>query len=332
MKLTNELLKTAIFGVVEFEEEAGALKMHRFTRKQRAYFSETENSINKPLKALANSNMVLDFYTDSTKFVFEAIGKPASRQNLCYFDLYINGTMVDNFGYESAEPGTVNYSRELAGGRKRITVYFPCLAAIEIQSVSLDDGASFEPAKRDRKLLFIGDSITQGYIGKYPSLTYSGIVMTGLNAESVNLGIGGNVFDELDLDADFPYTPDTIFVAYGTNDWSKKLDYKENARKFLDKLTGMYPEAKVYMVLPIWRANAKERKVEKNLPVDFEQVHIDLAKVAERYENVTPVNGLQLVPHIRETLCPDAVHPNELGFLFYGQELLKFVLAEEKVR
>ena len=329
MNIENELLKQAIFGAIEFVEEDGALTMHRFTKKQRDYFKETENSILKPLKAPANANMVLDFYTDSTKFIFEADCKPASRKNLCNFDLYVDGTMVDNFGYEDAEPRRVTYSRELMPGRKRITLYLPCLASAAITCVSLDDAATFEPAKRDRKLMFIGDSITQGYISNYPSLTYAGIVMTGLQAESVNLGIGGNVFDAEDLDEAFPYTPDTIFVAYGTNDWTLNLDYKDGATKFLDKLTSIYPKAKVYLLLPIWRAYAKERKIEKNLPVDFEQVHIDLAKIANRYENVTCVNGLELVPHVRETLCPDGVHPNTFGFMFYGHELLKRVLKDD---
>ena len=330
MKLTNDILKTAIFGAIEFVEEDGALSMQRFTQKQRAYFVETENWILKPLKAPANANMLLDFYTDSTTFKFAASCKQASRNRLCNFDLYVDGTMVDNFGYEEAEPREVEYEKILRPGKKRITLYLPCLASAAIRGVWLDDGATFEPAKRDRKLMFIGDSITQGYITQYPSLTYAGIVMTGLNAESVNLGIGGNYFDAADLDEDHPYKPDTIFVAYGTNDWSRNLDYKQNAIAFLDKLTSIYPDAKVYLLLPIWRANAVEKKMEKNLPVDFEQVHKDLTFVAERYAKVTPVNGLDLVPHIRETLCPDGVHPNTFGFMFYGHELLKFVLENEK--
>lgn len=329
-KIENELLKQAIFGAVEFCEEDGALKMHRFTKKQREYFAETENWILKPLKAPANANMVLDFYTDSTQFDFEADCEPASRKNLCNFDIYVDGTMVDNFGYESAEPRTVKYTRTFKPGTKRITLYLPCLAAAAIKGVWLDDDASFEPAKRDRKLMFVGDSITQGYVSGYPSLTYAGIVMTGLNAESVNQGIGGNVFDADDLDPDLPYNPDTIFVAYGTNDWTQNLDYKENAEKYLDKLKGIYPNAKIYLVLPVWRAYAKERRIEKNLPVPFEQVHIDLEHIAGKYQNVRVVNGLDLIPHVRETLCEDGVHPNVFGFIFYGQELLKRVLADEK--
>lgn len=328
-KIENELLKQAIFGAVEFVEEDDALKMHRFSKKQREFFKETENSILKPLKAPANANMVLDFYTDSTKLVFEADCKPASRKNLCNFDLYVDGTMVDSFGYDDAEPRTVAYTRELTPGRKRITLYLPCLATAAIKCVALDEGAIFEPAKRDRKLMFIGDSITQGYISNYPSLTYAGIVMTGLNAESVNQGIGGNIFDADDLDPDLAYNPDTIFVAFGTNDWTLNLNYKENAKKYLDKLTSIYPNAKIYLVLPVWRAYAKERRIEKNLPVPFEQVHIDLEHIAGKYQNVKTVNGLDLIPHVRETLCDDGVHPNTFGFIFYGQELLKRVLADE---
>lgn len=325
MKIENSILKKAIFGAVRFEEENGILKMSRFSDRQKKYFIEHLDSINKPLKEPASANMSLDFYTDSTTFTFEADCVKASGQAICWFDLYIDGTLKEHFGYTDKETRHVSISTALKSGKKRITLYFPCLFNTQITNVQLDDEALFEPIKKDRKILFFGDSITQGYISEFPSVTYTAIVARELNAECVNQGIGGAVFDETDLDGELPFEPDTVFVAYGTNDWTKKRDFSVHAVNYLNKLTSIYKDAVIYVILPIWRGNIEERIKTNGITQSFEEMHEELADICKNYSNVTVIDGMELVPHYLNMFCEDTVHPNELGFVFYGNELLKHI-------
>lgn len=330
MQLENNVIKKAVFGAVEIREENGTLKFFRFTEKQRRHFVEMVDTINKPLKMSATANMLLDFYTDSTSLKIATDCVVASGQDICWFDVYVDGSMKEHFGYTAKENRSIMFDMKLKPGKKRVTIFLPCLFGAGITGVWLDDGSVFEPAVRERKILVFGDSITQGYISEYPSLTYTGIVMNALNAECINQAIGGAVFDVNDLDEDLPYKPDTVFVAYGTNDWSCKRSLEKYAVKYFDKLTHIYKDSKIYVILPIWRANAEEKMKSNNIPVSFEQMHEDLKNICARYSGIEVIDGMELMPHSKTMLCEDGVHPNELGFIMYGTELLKRIHVKGK--
>ena len=65
MRIEYEILKKAVFGIVDSFEENGSLVLRRFTKKQMEFFDETENYIHKSLKGKSSSCMNIDFYTDS---------------------------------------------------------------------------------------------------------------------------------------------------------------------------------------------------------------------------------------------------------------------------
>ena len=242
MRIENQELKKAIFGAVDIWEEDGMLKMCRFTKRQLEFFDETKNYVEKPKKSRASAGMRMDFYTDSRNLDLELSCFVASSQGLCYADIYADGFMVAHCGYSAKENRRFQAAAELGEGRKRVTVYFPCLFGPSIISAQLDDGAEFTPVIPSEKFLFVGDSITQGYISEFPSLTYPNLLCSALDAECVNQGIGGAYFLDGDLDEDLPYAPDRVFVAYGTNDWSHGYDIVGNATVYLEKLCGIYPQ------------------------------------------------------------------------------------------
>ena len=130
-------------------------------------------------------------------------------------------------------------------GEKRVTLWFPCLFETQITEFLLD-GEMFKPVEKQTKILFFGDSITQGYTSEFPSLTYTNIVTRELNAESVNQGIGAALFDATDLDEELPFSPEMVFVAYGTNDWahSGERDFSSNAKTYIKKSAGFIPMQK----------------------------------------------------------------------------------------
>ena len=323
-KIGFDLLKSSIFGSINTFEENGAIKLRRFTDKQMKHFDATLNYIDKPRKCRASSGMNIDFYTDSTTVKFKLNCYVASSQSLCYIDIYTDGVMNGHFGYDAKENGRVSTEFEVGNGKKRVTIWLPCLFEISIANFEIDDNAYFEPAKKDCSIMFLGDSITQGYTTEFPSLTYTNIVTSRMNAHGINQGIGGALFDESDLDAELLFQPDIIFVAYGTNDWyhSADRDLVTNADAFYKRLCSIYPKTKIYAILPIWRANIA--KVSEIATMSFEEMHIILENICNKY-SVGIINGLELTPHCAEFFRSDGTHPNEIGFLQYGENLYNII-------
>jgi len=94
------------------------------------------------------------------------------------------------------------------------------------------------PVDKELSIEFLGDSITQGYTTVFPSLTYSNVYARERNANCVNQGIGAALFDKENLDPELPFSPDKVFVAYGTNDWthSDERDFEFYANEYIEKI------------------------------------------------------------------------------------------------
>lgn len=326
MIIEFEKIKKAFCGAVEFKEKAGALCPRRFTDKQYEYFAETENYIHKLWKGRASADMEIDFHTDSNIIEMEMTCFRAGAPKLCGIDIYVDSVLYEHIEYTIDEDTEVTLHSNLPEGKKRVTIYFPRFHGVNIKRFEIDDDAIFKPAQKDMKLLFFGDSITQGYTTTYPSLTYTSIVGRGLNAQCVNQGIGANVFHDGDIDENLPYKPDRIFVAMGTNDWTHNRDINTEANKYLSKLSKIYPGVKIYVILPIWRGRLNEH--EQKTTVSFDEMHQILKKTCSSFENVKVIDGRELVPNDMSLFNPDTTHPNKEGFHHYGNNLLSRVKGD----
>jgi lysophospholipase L1-like esterase len=109
------------------------------------------------------------------------------------------------------------------------------------------------------------------------------------------------------------FKPDKIILAMGTNQfrWEDKQKWID---EYFEKLTSIYPDTPTLAITPIWRNYTAE---EKN---DFEACAAFIRAQAEKYPNITLVDGLTLVPGCLEFYI-DGLHPNALGMTLYGQNL-----------
>ncbi|MBE7033715.1 MAG: SGNH/GDSL hydrolase family protein [Ruminococcaceae bacterium] len=321
-------LKTALYGAVDIKEKDGYLCPRRFTDRQFEHFVKTENYIHKLWKGRSSAGMELDFYTDSDFVEFEAFCFRAATPKEFFFDIYVDGEFYRDVEILIDEEGEIKAYCKLPSGEKRVTVYFSAFYSVNIKSFLLSDGAYFKKAEKKRKLLFLGDSITQGYTALHPSCAYTSILCRGLDAQCVNQGIGANVFNADDLDAKMPYNPDALFVAYGTNDWTHNRDIKTEAGKYLKKLTEIYCNAKIYVILPIWRGRLDEH--EQKTIITFDKMHEILENTCKDFADVTVIDGRELVPNDMTLFRADKTHPTEDGFRHYGNNLLKKLKELEK--
>ena len=318
MKLTLQDVRTMTHGALDVREVDGKFVFTRFTDRQQAYYEEIRPDFG--VKAHATSGVRLEFLTDAAKFSFDYRTTIASSREFYYFDVFVDGVMVEHFGELPCEKksGTVRFT--LPEGSHLVTLYFPNLFAMQIANFTLSDGATVTPVKRERKLLMLGDSITQGYDALYASQSYANLVSDMLGMEVFNQAIGGEVFRPDIIDGNLGFTPDTVIVAYGSNDYNKREreNMVRDASEFFRRVREAFPKSQIFAILPIWRADSHRVTGVGT----FEEAREIVRAAAERQKNVTVINSDTFIPRLAEFFSDKYLHPNDLGFRFYADGLL----------
>ena len=348
--MTNEELKKYYFGAYSFEEtEDGYLQAFQYTKAQMDYFQGAFDFWYD--RCMASTSKTIELNTEATKISFDFkiiwMGSPDS------FELQVDGQITKiqyvmdymkadlppmfgkpgedgpdrkAFGEEKPEPpqggfpgwklpkeGKIEW--ELPEGKKNVVIYLPADATVVVRNFELN-----APAKRpvkNEKVLWLGDSITQGFGPLRSGQTYVTVANRILNYDIVNQGIGGYVYDKKSLMKMDGYQPDKIIVALGTNQYGSET--MTDVEEYYETLTGIYGnEIPILCISPIWRGDQPEG-YEK-----FVSFCENVKKIAGSYKNVTVVDGFTLVPHLKEYYL-DNLHPNCLGTENYGRNLVEII-------
>ena len=213
---------------------------------------------------------------------------------------------------------------------------------------------------RNKKINFLGDSITEGHGCADPSNKFTDRIARNHGAVCRNYGIGGTRiarqsqpsdnprhdldflgrYDEMDPDADI------VVVFGGTNDFGhgdapigvmtdRTPDTFYGALHLLyTGLISKYPIARIIILTPLHRLfeESDYGSGRKTLPsgtlIDYVRI---IRQVAEYY--ALPVldlyccSGLQPnVPVIQEKYVPDGLHPNDEGHLILAERISAFLM------
>ena len=190
-----------------------------------------------------------------------------------------------------------------------------CWYPAKITDFSISKGSKISPVSYNGKALFLGDSITHAAYVDFPSSTYVNLISRKLNYATVNQAIGGDIFSKQHLEnlplMDF----DTIFIAYGTNDWKLANDNSpERIEEFFGILNSLYAKADKYVILPIWRGDMNENT---EFIYSFEDVRKIIRDAASKYK-MNVIDIFDLIPHDPRLFYDEYLHPNEMGFVFYA--------------
>ncbi len=319
MIFNSHEIRGLLTGAVSFSEEDGWLTPRRFTEEQMRSFASDEGVL---VRARASSGMTLDVLTDAEALSFDAKLFFGSSQRQYYFDVLVDGALRYHEGRENVAEDERSLRFPLPGKKARVTVIFPCLFGFSIRDLSFEGAKLVSTVRKSEKFLFVGDSITQGYTARFPSLTWTNLVCAARNAECVNQAIGGARFAS-SAPAPLPgFTPDRIFVAYGTNDWSGRLDVSASARTYLTRLREIWRDVPVTVILPIARLDAERREASGDAK-PFAEMREELAAVCRDFAGVTPLDSLDYVPPFAPFFADGFLHPNEPGFMKYADAVLK---------
>lgn len=318
MILNLEQIKSVTRGAVKIWQDGNTTRFAKCTDKQvEAWYKYGSDVLG--YRAETTTGVRLDFYTNSKTFAF----KTASGEK---FELIIDGLLRERYlkGEEEYIEKTVKLTDSLGKEKDelRVTLVFPSHTIGSLEYVEVDDGAYLKAPEYKTKMLFIGDSITQGHNSKYDSYSYAWRTVSFFDADAVINGIGGAFYMPESFDTS-DFDPDTVIIAYGTND-ACRSDYdtmKEKTVGFLDSVKAAYGNKKVVVVSPIWRG----KNDGSIMGEDFEKKRDMVEEEAEK-RGFTVINGLKLVPPMPDLYADTYLHPNDLGFGVFAENLIKELL------
>lgn len=312
MKLTNEQLQTIYYGALYFgETEDGYLKSFQYIQPQMDHFEKTADFYYD--RCMASSAKTLEFTTTATKFSFDY--KIVWIGSFDTVELEVDGLISKIYHVKDIEKeGTLSF--EMPEGTKSVVVYLPADATIWLKNFKID--AEVTPVKKGEKVLWMGDSITQGYGPLRSAHTYVSVANKLLNYDILNQGIGGYVYDKAILMDMNGYRPDKIIISMGTNQHFH--EDMTGIEEYYALLHEIYKDTPVLCITPIWRGDTPDGA--KTLERFCER----LKDICKKYANITVVEGFKLVPHASEYFL-DNLHPNELGSELYGRNLVEAIKA-----
>ena len=332
MILDLEDIKSITTGAEYVEYTGDSYKFFRFTKEEQS--ASYDYLMDYP------AGVRMEFFTDAEKLKLKVkISDTARVRTYFSFDVFEDGKLigtiqnlpeeqrVGNYAHKEYKIGSFCGEFDLSGKRSQVEIVFPYSVIAEIESMELCGATYIEKVEKEKKYLSLGDSITQGYDSLHTSATYAYRIARMLCAEHKNKAIAGAVFNpRLIAAADENYKPDYISVAYGTNDWSwlDEESFKSNAEEYLSILVHKYPNAKIAVISPIWRAD-----FQAITPFGkFSRVSEVLFSICEKYPSVQFIEGIDLVAHSGEYFGDLALHPSDEGFSMYFEGLADKIFKE----
>ena len=313
MKLTFEQVKAVTVGSIRTEMRDGGIHFAKCTESQVAAWKRKSDGLGK--NSSATTGVRLDFHTNSQNLSFRVLG---GRK----YEVKVDGLTFAHYVLNSGDAVSVALSDGL-GNKKdeyRVTLVLPSHDSPGVlEYVELDDGAFVRPHEFDMKMLFIGDSITQGWASTRDTLSYAYRVSDFFNAESVIQGTGGAYFNEESFDH-IDFDPDIVFVSYGTNDFGHYKTYDDlriHCDAHLALIAEEYKDKKIFVISPIWREHREGKAMGT-----FEECRRIIIDIAEKY-GMIHIDGLTLVPPLPEFFQDEYLHPNDNGFSLYAENLIK---------
>lgn len=307
LMLSLDEIRSVTFGALRVTQEAGGFHFARFTQRQREVFgAENERHF---ARCGFTAGCRLEFHTNSEAMIFETAAAGT-------YEILLNGLQAHLLQAE----GKCRYPIPLPGGDTRVTILLPWGSEGAVSFLILDDGSYIRPHVFDRKILFLGDSITAGSAAKIKSLTFPYILSQHLNADFLNWAVGGSHFSADTLE-DVGYAPDIVLVAYGTNDYTffqSPGDQERACSEYLGRVRELFGGSRVFCVSPLWRADG----IVKRGAGSFEECRGRIIRQIELHGFVH-IDGYTLHPRAPEFFGDANLHPNEYGYSVYARRLME---------
>lgn len=316
MLLEKKNLKKLFHGAVCFKTTCDYVRPRRFSDEQIALFKDDSipNYRSYRERMYCGASITLEFVTGATRIAFDyKFFLKTNRKST--FEVYVDGFLTHLVHDADLQEGCLEFC--FKSGEKHIEIYIPNYSEVGIKNFIIDGEYKAVP-KNKTKVLFIGDSITQGCGTERSGQTYVNVVKRALNYEIINQGIGGYVFDK-DLIIPLSFKPKKIVVAFGTNNRRRSDDENlERITAFFEKLNEQYGKLSVLVILPPYAGDMDKEFLREKFAI----INQMIVKAASKYSNVKITRAYKMIPHMPEYYA-DMLHPNALGAEVYGTSIVK---------
>ena len=317
MKISAKTLVKFAKGAMSYSFERGCFRAYRFSDEQIKYMKSDAFDQGWTSWAMHTGAIRLEFKTTATKISFDYVSASWIKESNTV-DFIVNGTLEAVYRVDDTPKGHIEHS--MPEGVKRICICLPCIASFGIKNFEIN-GTYKSVKNNSEKILILGDSITHGGGPLMSSATYVNMLALRTGYDIVAQGIAGYRYEPREpmMIAD-GFTPDKIVVFLGTNYYEAShleqgYDYERAVREFYERLTKIYPDKPILCVTPLWRNNN----------VDWTRFNwcINTIKTrCEKYERITVLDGLDIVPHADEFFA-DKIHPTAYGSTFIANAIEK---------
>ena len=328
MELTLAQITEITTGAAKITQESGRYRFFRF------HDHEAE-VINHPYVA-ATAGIQMKFKTDGRILKLKVYTEKSIQiRSYFSFDVFVNDRFagsiqnlrdedcVGNYGELEYAVGSFYGEFALGDGEKEIKIYFPHSVTASVAYMQIVDASHVTPVKKEKTVIFYGDSITQGFDALHPAKTYATLLAEALDAEVVNKAIGGAKFNPAVARLDSGIRPDYVVIAYGTNDWTalEPDAFRANVEGFCDGIQQNYPNVPMFVITPVWRRKCDVPR----RGGAFSNLENTITEVFGKHKNVTVIPGFDLVPHDMNMFGDLRVHPSDRGFAHYAANLKKYL-------
>jgi len=314
IKDINPLLR----GVVGYFEKDGMTLPVRFTPEQLKFYEEVFPE--RYAAALGLAGIVLEFKTDAKEISFTYSTGEAYVIN-SGIDIYENDVFQVNLNVENSQKDVrVSYTRTQEKPSE-IKIYFP--AGISFYPKDFCLGDAYPLPKKEKTVIFYGDSITQSAYIPTRSICWCEFVAEALNATYINRGVGSFVAHPGSLPSEPDCSPDYIFVEYGLNDlYLYSLEEALNMiDEYLKKLVSLYSKSKIYVITPKFTPRDTELDA---IRLNIDEYSEKLAAMAKKY-NLSVLYGEKLLPCMKTMFWSDYVHLSEAGAAVFAHNVVKYM-------
>ena len=325
MKLNEKQILSAAAGAVRYVKDERGIGFRRFSEKQEAVFTERKELFPEPYfnetfgsyfgnNCLTGAGIGLDFVTDAdaVEIVRGGFDRINDAQAVLKSDLLVDGRLLRSFEEERVR---VSFREKK---ERRIRLYLPYFRSDYISGVELAGAELFRPSfEAGTDILLLGDSITHGVGAIHPSRTMATVLGRRLDARVLNQGNSGYVYDPGTLEK--ICEPKLIVMAYGHNDRGRKTPERlfDDTAAYAKRVRELWGNIPAVGILPLWCAAEADPETEKHF-----RMLDGLFREAYESNGVTVIDGAELIPHDARYFR-DAAHPNDRGYLIYGNRLAK---------
>ena len=212
------------------------------------------------------------------------------------------------------------------------------------------------------KLLFLGDSITQGTGASSIEKRYTNLVAARLGCEMINYGIGGtriarqketsaNTVWDIDFRTRLPLMEnecDRVFVFGGTNDYGHGSlhlgstdEYEENTfctqlRLLINDLIAKYGKERLTFIIPLHRYCEEPlrckgpKRDELGAPLcDYvNAMRVTLNEYGIDYVDLYDNGFPKPLVNTGDEFTADGLHPNDRGYEFIADKICEYLLTK----